>query len=328
MTKREQLLRTTKPFEAVSSDKKNGALNHCYLIITDDDVARKGLCMLAAKAALCPHGGCDECDVCEKINDGAYVALKVNDADTVSVADVEEMIEDSYVTSFDGDIKAYVVTNLQGMNERAQNKFLKTLEEPPEGVVFVLGASQPSAVLKTILSRCKKLYFEGFTTGQIYDLLIDETSGKDDSADDETSDAVMRAAVCGFGNLTRAEKLLADEEFGQKFSLLVSVIRDLKKTSQLDAQLARLNIDKDNIKGYLDIADTVFRLLLASKNNERQRGFDEIDALAGQYDNPTLVNILDLILRCKKMSESNCNPLAIADTLFMGILEVKYLCRK
>ena len=320
----QRLLKTTKPYLAVRENKAREALNHCYLILSDDDVARKGLCRLAAKVALCPHGGCDECDVCEKIDDGAYVALRINESEKISVDDVSQLIEDSYFTGFDGDKKVYVISNMQGMNEKAQNKFLKTLEEPPEDVVFVLGASQQTAVLPTILSRCKKLYFEGFTAEQIYGVL---TEGNDEP-DDDTARAATRASVCGFGNLTRAQKLYADAEFGEKFSLLVSVIRNLTSTKKLDEQLARLKIDKNNLDGYLDIAETVFRLLLASGTAAETEGFDELKGMREQFDRPVLVNILDLIIKCKRMSESNCNPLSVADTLFIGILEVKYLCRK
>lgn len=324
MTETQRLLRGSKLYRTVAADKKSGALNHCYLILSDDDVARRELCRLAAKAALCPHGGCDNCEVCEKINDGAYVALRVNESEKISVDDVSELIEDSYFTGFDGDLKVYVVSNMQGMNEKAQNKFLKTLEEPPEGVVFILGASQQTAVLATILSRCKKLYFEGFSQEQIFGVL---TEGEDDP-DEETVRVAMRAAVCGFGNLTRAQKLYKDVAFGEKFSLLVSVIRNLTSTKKLDEQLMKLKIDKSNIDGYLDIAETVFRLLLASKRGAAEKGFEELEGLSGEYDYPTLVNILELIIKCKRMSESNCNPQSIADALFIGILEVKYLCRK
>lgn len=324
MTETERLLKNSKPYLAVSADKKNGALSHCYLILSDDDVARKTLCRMVAKVALCPNGGCDKCDVCEKINDGAYVALRINESEKISVDDVSRIIEDSYFTGFDGDKKVYVISNLQGMNEKAQNKFLKTLEEPPEDVIFVLGASQQTAVLATILSRCKKLYFEGFSAADIYGVL---TEGNDDP-DEETDSAASRAAVCGFGNLTRAEKLYKDAAFGEKFSLLVSVIRDLSSTKKLDEQLSRLKIDKDNLDGYLDIAETVFRLILASKRGAVAKGFEELDALEADYDYPTIVNVLDLIMKCKRMSESNCNAQSIADVLFIGILEVKYLCRK
>ena len=53
-----------------------------------------------------------------------------------------------------------------------------------------------------------------------------------------------------------------------------------------------------------------------------------LDALEADYDYQTTVNVLDLIMKCKRMSESNCNAQSIADVLFIGILEVKYLCRK
>lgn len=92
MTETQRLLRESRPYTTVAADKKSGALNHCYLILSADDVARRELCRLAAKAALCPHGGCDKCEICEKINDGAYVALRVNESEKISVDDVSELI--------------------------------------------------------------------------------------------------------------------------------------------------------------------------------------------------------------------------------------------
>ena len=68
--------------------------------------------------------------------------------------------------------------------------------------------------------------------------------------------------------------------------------------------------------------------VLPAERGAVEKGFEELDAMKGEYDYPTLVNILDLIIKCKRMSESNCNPQSIADALFIGILEVKYLCRK
>ena len=108
----------------------------------------------------------------------------------------------------------------------------------------------------------------------------------------------------------------------------MSVIRNLTSTKKLDEQLMKLKIDKSNSDGDLEIAETVFRLLLESKRGAAEKGFEELEGLSGEYDYPTLVNILELIIKCKRMSESNCNPQSIADALFIGILEVKYLCRK
>ena len=215
MSALEEILASSLPCRTVREDKLRGRLNHCYLVLTEDDAVRSKLCRMIAKIALCPNGGCGKCDVCEKIDDGAYTALNIADKDKMSVEDVKLLIEDTFFTGFDGDLKAYVVTNMQGMKVQAQNKFLKTLEEPSDGVVFILGATSPGAVLDTILSRCKKLPFEGFGTEELRSVLEEEVPTDVGGQDSGLSrgDIINRAAVCAFGSCTRARALAADGEF-------------------------------------------------------------------------------------------------------------------
>lgn len=323
------ILSKSLPYRTAREDKLKGRLNHCYLVLTEDDDARKELCRMIAKVALCPHGGCGKCPVCEKIDDGAYVALSVTDKEDMTVADVEEIVEDSFFTSFDGDLKAYVVTNMQGMKVQAQNKFLKTLEEPSDGVVFILGATSPGAVLDTILSRCKKLPFEGFGTEELRSLLEEEVPTDVGGQESGLSrgDIINRAAVCAFGSCTRARALAADGEFARLFSLVADVLAKMTSTKKLDEQLARLAPDKNNIGKLLDMTETVLTLLLGTAEADGA-AFGVLNELKGAFSTAALVNSIGLVTEAKKMAERNCNPLSVADELFMGILEVKYLCRR
>ncbi|HIU97730.1 MAG TPA: hypothetical protein IAB15_04515 [Candidatus Ornithoclostridium faecigallinarum] len=324
MSALEEILASSLPCRTVREDKLRGRLNHCYLVLTEDDAIRTKLCKMIAKIALCPNGGCGECDVCEKIDDGAYIALTVADKDKMSVEDVKLLIEDTFLTGFDGDLKAYVITNMQGMNEKAQNKFLKTLEEPSDGVVFILGAQSPRSVLATIFSRCKKLNFEGFTVEQLKETLEEETPWGVARDGLDREEVIERAAACAFGSYTRAKKLASDAEFARLFALVADILLKMTDSKKLDEQLARLAPYKNDLSAVLDMTETVLGLLLSGEGG----GFDAIEGLKSTFDTASVVNSLGLVASAKRKVESNCNAQSVLDALFLGILEVKYLCRR
>ena len=319
----DDVLRDSLPCRTVREDKLRGRLNHSYLVLTEDDAVRAKLCKMIAKAALCPQGGCGKCGVCEKIDDGAYVALTVEEGEKLTVEDVERLVGDTFFTGFDGDLKAYVVTNMQGMNERAQNKFLKTLEEPVSDIVFVLGAPSPQAVLGTIASRCKKLAFEGFSREQLSDILQEETpwgAARDGLDRDEVID---RAAACAFGSYSRAKMLVSDGDFARLFALVADILLKLTDSKKLDEQLARLSPYKNDVSAVLDMTETVLELLL-----DGGEAFGAIKQLRSTFDTASVVNSLGLVAAAKRKIERNCNAQSALDSLFLGILEVKYLCRR
>lgn len=324
MSALEEILRESLPCRTVREDKQRGRLNHCYLVLTEDSVVRSRLCRMIAKAALCPHGGCGKCDVCEKIDDGAYVALTVEEGEKLTVEDVERLVDDTFFTGFDGDLKAYVVTNMQGMNERAQNKFLKTLEEPADNVIFVLGAPSSQTVLGTILSRCKKLTFEGFDLEQLRRILDEETPYGVSQEGLDRDEIVERAAACAFGSYSRAKQLASDGEFARLFALVADILLKMTDSKKLDEQTARLAPYKNDVSQVLDTVETVLMLLL----DREAEAFGALRRLKATFDRASAVNALDLVATAKRKVERNCNAQSVLDSLFLGILEVKYLCRR
>ena len=95
-------------------------------------------------------------------------------------------------------------------------------------------------------------------------------------------------------------------------------------SKKLDEQLARLAPYKNDLSAVLDMTETVLGLLLSGEGG----GFDAIEGLKSTFDTASVVNSLGLVASAKRKVESNCNAQSVLDALFLGILEVKYLCRR
>ena len=147
------------------TDVKNGNIGHAYMLITPDKDVVEEFFTIMACAVYCPNGICLKCDECKKISDGNNANVKFirNDAkQSIGVETVKELTEDSVIRPYEKGRKFYFIPNAEKMTIQAQNKLLKTIEEPSEYVTIVLGASSEGMMLNTVISRVKKLYLDYF----------------------------------------------------------------------------------------------------------------------------------------------------------------------
>ena len=312
-----QLLSDNHIIDIVKKDKLAGALSHAYAVFADDSECCSQITSLIAKIAVCPDGGCGKCDVCTSVDEGANKDVHIfNEPINASLA--ESIVEDSLMFSLSGGNKVYVINNAETMNAAAQNKLLKTVEEPSDNVIFVLGITKPAAVAETLKSRCKKLYFEGIEGNKLLDALIEEYG--------DTPSVRRAAAFCG-GSVGRAVTMAADNKFAADTDMIISMLTNMRKSSQVCAEQKYMAKDKDSIARYIDILEIVLRLISDYKRGNKDSGQGGIAALSEQFTNAALAACEYLLNDCRRRLESNCSPTAVADTLLFGILEVKYKCR-
>lgn len=137
-----------------------GTLSHSYIFSGIDDVS---IPLEIAKMVLCKqeHTGCDSCSSCLKINSGNHPDIMVIEPDGSSIknAQVEAFQEYIYIRPFESERKIVIFKSLELMTPRAQNRILKTLEEPPEYALFIFLTQNLEAVLETVLSRCQIVQF-------------------------------------------------------------------------------------------------------------------------------------------------------------------------
>lgn len=310
------LLSDCKPLEIFRKDKSEGELSHAYALFGDDPAAMEWILREMVRIAVCEKGGCGECSACRELDGGVHPDVRFYD-DRLDVHDVNELIEDCARYSVEGGLKVYVIFQLDKTLAPAQNKLLKTVEEPPEGVLFLFGIIKPAAVAETLKSRCKKLYYTGVEQS-VLEKALTEAYGENDNS--------LRAAAYAGGNISRALKFAADDEFAMEADNIISLLGSMQKSSAVPGEAARLKQDKEHVARYLDVTEIVLDMIAKYKRG-LTRGGGGIAHIAQGFSYAALGQCEYLVNDCRKRLESNCAPSAVLDTLLFGILEVKYKCR-
>ena len=140
-------LKKSRAYILIKHDIDTGNLSHAYMVISPDVFAVQNLFRLIACAVYCKDA-CTTCPVCKKVLNGNHADVKFlnEDGKKIKVEDVAALIEDTETKPFESDNKLYFVNSADKMNPAAQNKLLKTLEEPQKAVSIFLGVGSESAI--------------------------------------------------------------------------------------------------------------------------------------------------------------------------------------
>ncbi len=176
---------------ALTNALDSGRMHHAYLFTGTRGVGKTTIARIFAKSLNCERGQsadpCGACSVCTAVDEGRFVdLLEIDAASNTGVDDVREVIENAQYAPSRGRFKVYLVDEVHMLSRNAFNALLKTLEEPPPHVKFLLATTDPQKLPVTVLSRCLKFNLKRLLpeqiAGQMRHILAAENIAYEDSA--------------------------------------------------------------------------------------------------------------------------------------------------
>jgi len=162
--------------QALTNALESGRLHHAYLFAGTRGVGKTTIARILAKALNCDKGvtaePCGECSACQEIDEGRFVDLiEVDAASKTKVDDTRDLLDNVQYAPARGRYKVYLIDEVHMLSKSSFNALLKTLEEPPPHVKFLLATTDPQKLPVTVLSRCLQFNLTRLTPRLIQDRL-------------------------------------------------------------------------------------------------------------------------------------------------------------
>jgi DNA polymerase-3 subunit gamma/tau len=311
----------------------SGRIGHAYLFCGTRGTGKTSAARIMAMAANCPnpdHGNpCLECINCQTIlKEASLDVFEMDAASNSRVEEIREMLDRVNYPPQNQKYKVYIIDEVHMLSNAAFNALLKTLEEPPEYMIFILATTESQKLPATILSRCQRFDFRRITSEEIAEhlklALVDGLT-----ADEEALELI---AVNAEGSMRDAWSLM-DSALGDQKRLDVNQVRDalgavnaeflfdyLSALIHCDAALAIQKCDelmaagKDMLAFLRDVSRSI-RNLIAALLGAKVAGQDEkqLKQLAQKTNLQHLSYLLDLSLRTEQQARLAQSPRAVLD---------------
>src|SRR5574344_1601906 len=157
---------------ALSNALSTGRLHHAYLLTGTRGVGKTTIARILAKCFNCEHGitahPCGECETCKAIADGTFPDLiEIDAASRTKVEDTRDLLDNVQYRPMQGRFKIYIIDEVHMLSNSSFNALLKTLEEPPAYVKFILATTDPQKLPVTVVSRCLQFRLKALTVEDI-----------------------------------------------------------------------------------------------------------------------------------------------------------------
>ena len=263
---------------ALSNALTQNRLHHAYLFAGTRGVGKTTIARILAKCLNCENGitasPCSKCNACVEIDSGRFIdLLEVDAASRTKVEDTRDLLNNVQYLPAKGRFKVYLIDEVHMLSGHSFNALLKTLEEPPEHVKFLLATTDPQKLPITVLSRCLQFNLKSLSpetiAKQLLHILTQENIAHDDqalhqialAASGSVRDALSlldQAIAFGHGKITTSDvnSMLGTIDTNKVLSLLEALLaNNAKDIIEIITQLAELAAD------FISVANSLLEVL-------------------------------------------------------------------
>ena len=324
----------------------SGQTSHAYLFTGPRGTGKTSTAKILARALNCAEGPtltpCGICDSCRSISDGSSMdVFEIDAASNRGIDEIRDLRESVKFAPTEGHYKIYIIDEVHMLTTEAFNALLKTLEEPPERVIFILATTEPHKVPATIQSRCQRYDFHRITVTEIRDRLLYVCKESDIAAEEdalgiiaEQADGGMRDALSILDQcMALAEGTLTAERVQEALGLVGRAwIRRMageiaaRDAAALIAQLSELLQSGRELKQVLAELAQYFRQLMiagvggAVSAAELCAGdAEELRMDAAQFTQEEIMSILRRLNETMQELRTSPQPRIAVETLLIGL---------
>ena len=324
----------------------SGQTSHAYLFTGPRGTGKTSTAKILARALNCAEGPtltpCGVCDSCRSISDGSSMdVFEIDAASNRGIDEIRDLRESVKFAPTEGHYKIYIIDEVHMLTTEAFNALLKTLEEPPERVIFILATTEPHKVPATIQSRCQRYDFHRITVTEIRDRLIYVCKESDIAAEEDAlgiiaaqADGGMRDALSILDQcMALAEGTLTAERVQEALGLVGRAwIRRMageiaaRDAAALIAQLSELLQSGRELKQVLaELAQHFRRLMIAGVGGAVSAAelcagdAEELRMDAAQFTQEEIMAILRRLNETMQELRTSPQPRITVETLLIGL---------
>jgi len=324
----------------------SGQTSHAYLFTGPRGTGKTSTAKILARALNCAEGPtltpCGVCDSCRSISDGSSMdVFEIDAASNRGIDEIRDLRESVKFAPTEGHYKIYIIDEVHMLTTEAFNALLKTLEEPPERVIFILATTEPHKVPATIQSRCQRYDFHRITVTEIRDRLLYVCKESDIAAEEDALDIIAAQADGGMRDalsildqcMALAEGTLTAERVQEALGLVGRAwIRRMageiaaRDAAALIAQLSELLQSGRELKQVLaELAQYFRRLMIAGVGGAVSAAelcagdAEELRMDAAQFTQEEIMSILRRLNETMQELRTSPQPRIAVETLLIGL---------